>query len=248
MFSPLNDPQVEQWFQRLNAPLKRLPAEEHAALHQEVRQHLEALAAANEELGSSPEEAWEHALEQFGEPNKLGKHMAWEWRRKQGFLGPQTAAVLYGIAACSVSMIALAGINWLVMALPYYTMNIILVSNPLPVLPCGLLGIPLGIPIVTGAAVGWKYPRRALKGAFYAACLWPGLPASTVFLACLRPCLVGSARITDWPFFVCACLAFPAWFSLTCGAAYLASATKRGWYKPTWEDFKLTWPKRQIAH
>ena len=57
MFSPLNDPQVEHWFQRLNAPLKRLPAEERTQIHQEVRQHLEALAAANEELGSSPEEA-----------------------------------------------------------------------------------------------------------------------------------------------------------------------------------------------
>ena len=80
MFSPLNDPQVEQWFQRLNAPLKRLPAEERTQIHQEVRQHLEALAAANKELGSSPEEAWEHALKQFGDPGKFGKRMAREWK------------------------------------------------------------------------------------------------------------------------------------------------------------------------
>ena len=52
MFSPLNDPQVEEWFQRLNAPLQRLPLAERVELHTEVRQHLDALVAANKELGS----------------------------------------------------------------------------------------------------------------------------------------------------------------------------------------------------
>lgn len=62
MLSSLNDPSLDQWFQQFNAPLKRLPVEERAQLHTEVRQHLEALVAANEELGSTPEEAWAHAL------------------------------------------------------------------------------------------------------------------------------------------------------------------------------------------
>lgn len=246
MFSPLNDPNITDWFECLDAPLKRLPAAERQQLHEEVRQHLDALMAANEELGSTPEEAWKHALAQFGEPSKFGKRMAWEWRRKHGFLGPQIAAILYGVAVCSASMLALAVINWLVIALPYYVvyyvMNIILVSNPFPVDSLGFLVVP----IVTGAAIGRKYPHQSSRGSFYAACLWPGLPATTVLLAFLRPCLTSVVQI-NWICLTFYCLAFPAWFLLTCGAAYFASVTKRGWYRPTWGDFKITLPKRQIA-
>ncbi|MGI4790903.1 MAG: permease prefix domain 1-containing protein [Janthinobacterium lividum] len=244
MFSPLENDSLDNWFQRLNAPLKRLPAEERTQLHQEVRQHLEALAAANEELGSAPEKAWEQALIQFGEPTKFGKRMVWEWRCKHGFLSPQVGAILYGIAVCSASMVALAIVNWLVVAVPYWVtywvMNIILNSNPSPLLPCGLLGIP----VVTGAVIGLKYPREALKGAFYAACIWPGLPALALFSCMLQPCLISPVQIY-WPNFLLACFAFPVWLTLTCGAAYLASVMKRGWYRPTWDDFKLTLPKRR---
>ncbi len=242
MFSPLENEELDRWFQRLNAPLKRLPAAERQALHEEVRQHLDALAAANEELGSMPEDAWKHALTQFGEPDKFGKRMAWEWRRKHGFVGPQVGAILYGIAVCSASMAALAVVNWLVMAVPYWVMNIILNQNPFPILPCGLLGIPL----VTGALVGLKYPREALKGALHAACILPGVPAAAVFWAMLRPCLAMPERI-NWQIFTEMDLAFPLWLSLTCVAAYIASVTKRGWYKPTWKDFMLTLPKRRQA-
>ena len=106
MFSPLNDPQVEQWFQRLNAPLKRLPAEERTQLHHEVRQHLEALAAANEELGSSPSEALELALQQFGDPSKFGKKMAQEWHQGKIGFRADAAAVMFGVGCQMTIMIA----------------------------------------------------------------------------------------------------------------------------------------------
>ncbi len=239
MFSPLENEELDQWFQRLDAPLKRLPAEERAQLYQEVRQHLYALAAANEELGSPPAEAWQYALDQFGNPSKFGRRMVWEWRRKHGFISLQIAAVLYGIAVSSVSMIAIAAIDWLVTALPYFAMNIILINDPFPALICGALGIP----IVTGVAVGWKYPRHALKGVFYAACLWPLLPALALFSRMLQPCLISPVQI-NWPNFMFTCFAFPVWLFLTCGAAYLASVTKRGWYRPSLIDFKITLPSR----
>ncbi len=72
MLNPSENEALNQWFQRLNAPLKCLPPQERAGLHQEVRQHLESLAAANEELGSPPQEAWELAMIQFGNPPRLG--------------------------------------------------------------------------------------------------------------------------------------------------------------------------------
>ncbi len=96
MFSPLNDPQLELWFQRFNAPLKRLPAEERAALHQEVRQHLEALAKANEELGSSPEEAWEFALAQFGDPARIGRKLGQKHQQSKTGIRDGLKAVLFG--------------------------------------------------------------------------------------------------------------------------------------------------------
>ena len=95
MFSPLENEDLDNWFQGLNRPLKRLPADERRELHAEVRQHLEALAAANEELGSTPEEAWQFARDQFGDPGKFGRRMAWEWRRKQGLIGPPTRRHFY---------------------------------------------------------------------------------------------------------------------------------------------------------
>ena len=239
MFSPLNDPHVADWFRRLDAAWRRMPAEEQARQREEVQQHLEALAAANEELGSSPEEARQFALSQFGDPSKFGKRMAWEWQRKQGFIGPQIASVFYGIVICSASMFAVAAIDWLVTASLHFVMNITLTYDPFPSVTCGALGIP----IVTGVAVGWKYPRHALKGASYAACLWPLLPAFALFLRMLQPCLVSPMHIY-WPNFAIACFAFPVWLFLTCGASYFASVTKRGWYKPSWEDFKITLPSR----
>lgn len=75
MFSPHKQTETEDWFQRLNAPLKRLPAQERAELHTEVRQHLDALAAAHEELGSPPDEAWRLALAQFGDPTRIGRRL-----------------------------------------------------------------------------------------------------------------------------------------------------------------------------
>ena len=245
MFSPLNNDSLDAWFQRLNVPLKRLPVEERVQLHQEVRQHLEALAAANEELGSTPQEAWEHALTQFGEPSKFGRRMVWEWRRKHGFIGPQAAAVLYGVGVCSVSMLAVAWINWLVSwwlvsALPYFVEILTINSNPFPCMAFGFFGAP----IVTGLAVGWKYPHHALRGTLHGSGIWPLLPAFALLLDCLQPCLVGSQHI-NWPIFITICCAFPGWLLLMCGAAYLASVTKRGWYRPTLNDFKITLPKRR---
>lgn len=75
MFNPSEDEALGRWFQRLSAPLKCLPPQEQAELHLEVRQHLESLAAAHEELGSHPQEAWELAMVQFGDPAKIGRRL-----------------------------------------------------------------------------------------------------------------------------------------------------------------------------
>lgn len=228
MFSPLNDPQVEQWFRRLNASLKGLPAAERAELHSEVRQHLEALAAANEELGSSPEEAWKHALTQFGDPAEIGRRLAWEWRRGRGWVSPDMAAVLYTLGAHVLSMTALVLCTILVMlAFRLYDSSGTTFT----------LEYLVGVPILAGAAVGRRFPNRALTGAFYAAIAWPLLPLMVVAAVSITRLNVPDLlSVMLWP---------AAWLTLGCGAAYVASARqRRQWYRPTLADFALRLPQR----
>ncbi len=239
MFSPRKQTEIEDWFQRLNAPLKRLPAAERAELHQEVRQHLEALAQAHEELGSPSDEAWSLSLAQFGDPAKIGRCMAWEWRRKQGWVSEKLAAVFYGVGASMASIAGVAVVSYLVSVLTYYVVGID-TSNPFPTDARNLVAVP----IMAGLAVGRKYPHQALTGAFYAAIALPILPTLARFSVSALQGSLGPVEI--WHGSVAYAAISSGWLFLTCGAAYLASARKRReWYRPCWADFKLTMPSKR---
>ena len=229
MFNPLQNEALDQWFQRFNAPLKRLPAEERAELHQEVRQHLESLVAANEELGSPPQEAWEHALMQFGDPARIGRRLAWEWRRGRGWVSPDMTAVLYGLGAHVVIASALIFCTVLVMTVfqLYDNSGTTFIVEYL-----------VGVPTLVGAAIGRRFPDRALTGAFHAAVAWPLLPLMVA-------CAVSMTRL-NIPDLLSVMLWPAAWLTLGCGAAYVASARqRRQWYRPTLADFALRLPRRQ---
>ncbi len=173
MFYLQDNESLDKWFQRLNAPLKRLPTDERIKLHQEVRQHLEALAAANEELGSSPEEAWEHALVQFGDPSRFGRQMRREaltlprdpnlWSKD-----PLKAATLYTFVGGTVS----AAVEVL--------LSLLAVGALLLIAP----GLPLGSPwngihaswltaicvsgmVTAGYSTGLRMKQKAVLGTFY---------------------------------------------------------------------------------
>ncbi len=232
MPSPLNDPHSEDWFRRLNAPLRRLPAEERIALHTEVGQHLDQLAAANRELGSSPEEAWGLALTQFGDPAKIGRRLLWEWRRSRSAITPDMAAVLYGLAthaAITAAFIVTTVLLMLTFSL-YDSSGIFGTAVALEYL--------IGVPILTGLAVGRRFPPRAVTGMFYAAFAWPFLP-----------CMVAAATsgtTLNFPSLLVLVMWPACWLTLGCGAAYLASArSRRQWYWPRWEDLRLKLPTRQ---
>jgi hypothetical protein len=232
MFSPLNDPQVDQWFQRFNAPLRRLPAAERAELHQEVRQHLDALAAANEELGSTPEEAWELALMQFGDPAQIGRKMYQEWQQSRvahsggaavgfGVLLhlSWTAAMLAALQCCGPSFFA-----W----------------------PNSLLSF-VSLLLINGV-VGWKYPYQALKGALYA-----NLFSAFVNFLCLLPKMLhphteyfGGVGMTVSLSASSILIGVPYSALRACSVAYLASVCKRRqWYLPRLADFTLRLPHKQ---
>ena len=245
MFSPLSDPQVEQWFQRLNGPLKRLPAEERAELHQEVRQHLESLAAANEELGSSPEEAAEFALKQFGDPGKFGKRMAQEWHQGKTGFRADLVAVLLGCGLQVVGLYSMITLCCLWEGVFYNPGDkvyhhgqatlaaVMVVSNAL------LYGGAAGMSVL----VGRKHPYQALKSGFYAMVPYVAIASWVLWNAIITPPNEDNNLVRLITNVSCS-LGFMAVALIP--TAYLASVTKRGWYKPSWEDFKLTWPKRRI--
>ena len=238
MFSPLDDPQLEQWFVRFNAPLKRLPAEERAALHLEVRQHLEALAAANEELGSSPEEASVLALEQFGDPKIIGKRLSQEWRQGRTGFRADMAAIFYGFGLQTLwwvveRLVATECFARLFDAYGKSVLGIIVVVGSI---------IGYGGLVLVNTAIGRKYPFQAIKGAFYAYVLWNlwNLVSDAAFIF-LQPSLRHSLSIMlthslPW---------MPLWMAGHVTVAYFASVTKRGWYRPALADFQLTLPRRR---
>ncbi len=243
MFSPLNDPQVEHWFQRLNGPLKRLPADERTQIHQEVRQHLEALATANEELGSSPHEAAELALMQFGDPGKFGKRMAQEW--SQGKMGFRADAAAIGFVLSYQTLLIIAwtvSINAWTWLYGHHNQPFAGTLSELGYL------LSFGGTAVLYATLGRKYPFQAVKGAFYGDLLFTVCNltwfAGMLAFGQFHPQPPLSASIGHALLWTLRWL--PLWLAAKVAVAYLASVTKRGWYKPTWEDFKLTWPKRRI--
>jgi hypothetical protein len=81
MDSPRSDALIDAYFTQLSAQLRPLPEEQRRELEQELRQHLAALVAANEEIGRSPEEATAAALARFGDPVRIGRRLARETRR-----------------------------------------------------------------------------------------------------------------------------------------------------------------------
>ncbi len=244
MFNPLENEALEAWFQRLNAPLKRLPAEERTQLHQEVRQHLEALAAANEELGSSPPEALELALKQFGDPSKFSKKMAQEWHQAKTGFRSELMAVLLGCGLQAVGLGAVVILDCLWEGVFYNPGDKVYHHGQVTWAVVTLVTNALQYGTAAGASIvmGRKHPYQALKSAFYAMIPYVALAAWALWARITVPSNEFNNLVRLIANLSCF-LAFMAVASIP--TAYLASVTKRGWYKPSWEDFKLTWPKRR---
>ncbi len=67
---------TRRYLDLLAAQLHALPPDVRAEQREEVRLHLQAMAAACRELGSGPESAEREALARFGDPVQVGKSIA----------------------------------------------------------------------------------------------------------------------------------------------------------------------------
>lgn len=237
MFNPLENEAVEEWFENFNARLRRLPAEERSQMQLEVRQHLEALAAANEKLGSSPEKAWEQALEQFGDPAKIGDRLLCEYQESRS--GPYSGLIAVGFGM--VLYLLWFGLHWLGFMMPTLLLRYqssIWYSPPLNALFTH--AFPLLIPFI----IGRTYPFQAIKGAFYANVLMILVENGWfLFIVVSHP---GIILPQPWPIMMAERLPLNIAWSLGFSmVAYLASVTKRGWYRPSLADFTLTLPNKR---
>jgi hypothetical protein len=240
MFSPHDNPAVNNWFQRLDAAWRRMPAEERAKQGEEVQQHLEALVAMKVAQGQSSEDAWNTALVQFGDPDQIGRKVYHEWRQsKTGFRADMTA-ILFGIGLHVVGEIGLNLLTlWALLWPSVHPVGTTVVRN-LGTNP--VINYMLIASIYT--AIGLRYPCQAIKGALYSFLLsasW-GLISLALFFSAHptlkfpQPFSAMLAHNLLW---------MPLWAAGEVGVAYLASITKRGWYRPSWADFKITLPKRR---
>ncbi len=164
MHSLRNKDDLETFFQRLNAPLRPMPQAQRAELHLEVRQHLDGLTAAYEELGLSPHAAQQEALRAFGDPRKIGRRMYWEWRRGQWRgLSDEMKSVLTMLGLLAVGSALLPLLILGLLMIPY------LFWHWTPEVWPFLEGLLLfGVPALAGSLVGRKRPQHAVCGAFYA--------------------------------------------------------------------------------
>ncbi len=221
MFSPLNDLAVTDWFRRLDAAWKRMPADEQTRQREEVRQHLESLATSNTAQGQPLDAAWSAALAQFGDPTHLGRKIYREWKQSRTGFRRDMAAIFFGLG--------------LILGLG------IIETIPLFLWATTFYGGTFFVYVVLGR----KYPMQAIKGAFYITIvcnIWNLLGAALV--AVLHVEVPQLSVMAFQPVFLLAMLSSLLFHPTL---AYLASVTKRGWYKPTWDDFKLTLPKRRSA-
>jgi len=233
MFSPHDSPAVKDWFQRFDAASRRLPAEERASQREEIQQHLEGLVAAKIAQGQPNGVAWEAATRQFGDPTQIGRKMYQEWQQGHSWLRSDVAAIFCAASICLVMM-----------TLDSFLFHQWIRSHAWQSVPWAVrYPLSFGVSATVGLVIGLQYPRQALKATFYGRSLvymwtwaiWPlqtvQAPVEQVMQAIL---LVGAAALYA-----------TLWIATSMSIAYLASVTKRGWYRPSLADFKLTLPRKR---
>ena len=94
-----------------------------------------------------------------------------------------------------------------------------------------------------GLVIGLQYPLQALKATFYGVSLIYMWTWATWLLRVAQAPIEQVMQVTL--FIGAAALYAALWIAISVGAAYLASVTKRGWYRPSLADFKLTLPRKR---
>lgn len=243
MSSLPSSPAVTEWFLRLEAAWQRMPTDERTRQREEVQQHLEGLVAAKVAQGQPSEDAWNAALRQFGNPIRIGRKISREWGRSQTGFHADMAAIWFGLGlwALNYSLIQLLFSSPSITL--YFTGNIYSHWYQATAFHVALETLFYGGGVVSYALLGRKYPFQAIKGALFTFALsallgWIPVVAFVVRGNHVNPVHVLTAMATrTLPF-------MPLRLIEVAILSYLASVTKRGWYRPSLADFKIALPPR----
>ena len=238
MFSPFENLEVQRWFRQFDSTLRRLPTEEQTRQREEVLQHLEGLAAAQEALGQSPEAAWKAALVQFGDPTQIGRKLCQEWRQGQTGFRADMSAIFFGVGLLLLELVIFTVIvNVQILWLNSHVANTPLHLNNSRTF---IRWLNWGTGIAIYGLVGLKYPYQAIKGAFFANLF------GIIFGNMMVFCLMATQHKINFPPPTIILVSVPGWAFAHATIAYLASVTKRGWYQPSLADFKITSPRKRL--
>ena len=143
--------QPDGYIRMIEARLRPLPPTDRAAELLEVRQHLEALAQAQQEAGVSEKDAWCGALSRFGDAATVGNDLCRAWKRRNRtaewrlFAGA-TASVLVGIFG--IGLLQWAALRAL---------------NGTAAVTWAIAGLNLVGPLLVGLMTGALVPRKATQ-------------------------------------------------------------------------------------
>lgn len=199
---------MEDYLDHLLAPLVgKAPYDLRMQLRAELRDHLEALAEAREELGESREEAAAAALRQFGDPAKIAREWLDEWR-------PKSAVSLRSVrnsAACFVPAFALA---WFTVA----------VLSPVQTPPATFFVLVV-IPLFAGFFAGVLAQARPGSSTLFGVL---GLALGAGLLGLIEAFVLGRLdQQTPWPLSGFAAIAALIWAPLGAIAAAVGGAVRR---------------------
>lgn len=239
MSSLLNSPAVTEWFQRLEAAWRRMPAEERTRQRDEVQQHLEGLVTAKVAQGQSVGDAWKAALSQFGDPTQIGRKVYDEWQQSRTSFRADMTAILFGLGLWALNYC-------LIQILFSFPLITIFTGKPYPqwqhtiTSSIALETLLYGGSILIYALLGWKYPFQAIKGAlftFVLSALLGWIPIAMYVVRDNHAHLLTAMVTRTLPL-------MPLRLVAILMLSYFASVTKRGWYRPSLADFKITLPSR----
>lgn len=223
MFSPLDDSASVDWFRRFDAATRHLPAEDRAAQQEELHQHLDALIAANVALGQSADAAQQNALTRLGNPAKIGRKLNHEWQQSRTGFKTDMRAIGLGLG---LQLLRLCALNFSLRVLDYTLLTAMILY--------------FGGNLLIDLAIGLLCPFQAIKARFYSGVLWDLSVASSAVYALTQqghpsPPAAMFVLVMPWSIVPNTVL------------AYLASATRRGWYRPSLADFNVSLPHRQAV-
>lgn len=179
MQNRFDDELIDEYYQRFNRCLSKLPTEERTQTQLELRQHLNDLIEAHREAGVPDHEVIPASLQRLGDPRELGKSLIREWRKRQR--SPQIAAMAFSFACISgvtVSCLVVLLVTMTICAILGNWELMFAFKTPTLVL------IACAIPLVAGPLAGRKLGREAARG-MARACLLSF--AILAMLSCIGP-------------------------------------------------------------